>query len=577
MSQYLTEHQKDVRERQRNETAMFPEFKSSSPAVGRLTPGKLRGESGLRTEIGRNPSSDTPDDAPMTPTIAATTAENEEEFPVSSPTPTSQNPGSLPNGVFAEPSSCRTNEDVDMLKPLDPPSSPPDSQSHRLDTEAASKAAESPPEVESGSQEPQNQDRGSTSKERAPSSQSAFDDTEEEERESAREYESQEMFQQAEELTGSGNKEVAGTAEPAEQSTQPPLAESTPDLTRVDFSETADHGTPSPSKATRQVDTIPDSFVSDVDSQVASQLDQELAGVLGRKEKEKEETPKKLKLSGVSKRAKKRRRQREAREAPDSADLPSPKRIRTRSLELRSHSKVDDDKGLKGRKAKTSNSAPKTAINPDQSKTENHAHTPVSEAGTRRTRAQVQESRTPATQKRNRAPENEGESEPRVTDSMLNPPSSKKRRSSRLSGESAVLNVRDDGSIPGRKKRTIRNKSQESVQATPQPLQPELETQDVMSQRDDGRGDVDVVDSDNNMKVSAPTPVAPQLVSQGTQTDTPEDREVEASEAGILGSLRRVLSAIRTVTWGRPALREIDDVMFDIRVEAHDANRRHGE
>jgi hypothetical protein len=50
----------------------------------------------------------------------------------------------------------------------------------------------------------------------------------------------------------------------------------------------------------------------------------------------------------------------------------------------------------------------------------------------------------------------------------------------------------------------------------------------------------------------------------------------EPPEAGILASLRAVLSSIKTATFGRSVLREIDDVMFDIKVEAHDAARRHG-
>jgi hypothetical protein len=70
----------------------------------------------------------------------------------------------------------------------------------------------------------------------------------------------------------------------------------------------------------------------------------------------------------------------------------------------------------------------------------------------------------------------------------------------------------------------------------------------------------------------------PRYVSQGVQTDDVMVIEptTEPSQTGssILGSLRKVLSGIKNVTFGRNVLREIDDVMFDIRVEAHEAARR---
>lgn len=70
----------------------------------------------------------------------------------------------------------------------------------------------------------------------------------------------------------------------------------------------------------------------------------------------------------------------------------------------------------------------------------------------------------------------------------------------------------------------------------------------------------------------------PLYVSQGVQTDRVMvvEPNTEPSQTGssILGSLRKVLTGIKNVTFGRNVLREIDDVMFDIRVEAHEATRR---
>ncbi|KAJ5480718.1 hypothetical protein N7539_006612 [Penicillium diatomitis] len=52
-------------------------------------------------------------------------------------------------------------------------------------------------------------------------------------------------------------------------------------------------------------------------------------------------------------------------------------------------------------------------------------------------------------------------------------------------------------------------------------------------------------------------------------------RHSDNSEAGITQSLRDLLSEIKTASLGPNALREIDDLLFHIRVEAHEASRRH--
>ncbi|OAX84236.1 hypothetical protein ACJ72_01398 [Emergomyces africanus] len=61
-----------------------------------------------------------------------------------------------------------------------------------------------------------------------------------------------------------------------------------------------------------------------------------------------------------------------------------------------------------------------------------------------------------------------------------------------------------------------------------------------------------------------------------TEQEKNRSDNAETSGAGILSSLRSVLGSLRSVTFGRPVLREIEDVMFDIKVEAHGAARRHG-
>ncbi|KAF3386794.1 Telomere length regulator protein rif1 [Penicillium rolfsii] len=51
--------------------------------------------------------------------------------------------------------------------------------------------------------------------------------------------------------------------------------------------------------------------------------------------------------------------------------------------------------------------------------------------------------------------------------------------------------------------------------------------------------------------------------------------EPDISEAGISRSLKKLLADMKSAKLGPDALREVDDLLFNIRVEAHDASRRH--
>lgn len=61
-------------------------------------------------------------------------------------------------------------------------------------------------------------------------------------------------------------------------------------------------------------------------------------------------------------------------------------------------------------------------------------------------------------------------------------------------------------------------------------------------------------------------------VSRTTQTES--QKEPEITEAGITDSLRKVLSDVKLAKLDRNSLKEIDDLLFDIRVETHEALRR---
>ncbi|KAJ5863940.1 uncharacterized protein N7529_005856 [Penicillium soppii] len=67
------------------------------------------------------------------------------------------------------------------------------------------------------------------------------------------------------------------------------------------------------------------------------------------------------------------------------------------------------------------------------------------------------------------------------------------------------------------------------------------------------------------------------LATASTQTheSTPPQYQLDVSEEGITQSLQKILGNMKTATLSPNALREVDDLLFNIRVEAHDASQRH--
>ncbi|KAM5434384.1 hypothetical protein McanCB56680_004483 [Microsporum canis] len=70
--------------------------------------------------------------------------------------------------------------------------------------------------------------------------------------------------------------------------------------------------------------------------------------------------------------------------------------------------------------------------------------------------------------------------------------------------------------------------------------------------------------------VAKDEPEAPRTPSR---TDSPPHGQA-TSGLSILQSLKSILGSLRNVSFGRSTLRELDDVMFDIKVEAHNAYKR---
>ncbi|KAJ5327238.1 Rap1-interacting factor 1 N-terminal [Penicillium brevicompactum] len=88
--------------------------------------------------------------------------------------------------------------------------------------------------------------------------------------------------------------------------------------------------------------------------------------------------------------------------------------------------------------------------------------------------------------------------------------------------------------------------------------------------------DVDVEQSETQTgrdSVEATTKIA--TASIQTQEESSTLPRPEITQAGITQALRDVLGDLKLANLGPDALREVDDLLFNIRVEAHDASRRH--
>lgn len=86
--------------------------------------------------------------------------------------------------------------------------------------------------------------------------------------------------------------------------------------------------------------------------------------------------------------------------------------------------------------------------------------------------------------------------------------------------------------------------------------------------------DVDPVVADEG----SPDEAAPQTTAQAVPPDDTKavSTEGEVTETAILDSLRNVLTHVKRSSLSRSALREVDDLLFEIRMETHEANRRYG-
>lgn len=140
-----------------------------------------------------------------------------------------------------------------------------------------------------------------------------------------------------------------------------------------------------------------------------------------------------------------------------------------------------------------------------------------------------------------------------------------KRRSLRLRGQPASSESEN---------------SQGSTQAQEEssPLPEDIPNVDADVAMDDANPQDGVEADDNALASQTATLPEDPILHDGLKPE-PEAQTSSQERPGtsVLNSLKSILGSIKQVSFGRSVLREIDDVMFDLRMEAHDAVRRHDE
>lgn len=555
-SQLLTERQKEVKERQRGSNAMFLEdLQSSSPALpsptkktGVLTPVKL-------------PDLQDSDVGLLTPTLAANLPENDDDFPGSSPTPSakdrsiqSQKTSSLP---------------VDALDVSQEEMTPPSEIQSRSPRRRAVRRKSALRRSESYTSDTENRVENSSGRRR------------------------------------STRHSVNRTSEPTTE--EAPVQEAPPkQLNKLDSNIKT-----LPGLEVEPLDEIPDTYRDEFEQQLASQLGQDLELAVDLQDIEDSQSSNTADLPPAPVT---RKRKRDTVTDPENPTVPD--RGKRRSLRSSQNTATEDNVNAESKENNTTAEptsrraglSAKGIVTPQLSPTK-AVTTPDPVADKTTNSGSRRRSRRFAT--------NDVVPEIPSSPPQAEPPSLKRRRSGRLSGilSSPVSNSVSGPTTPRKQQkhaqsspinpgistppsRSLRRRTRlsqiaatldatESTEDATNDIEPEptlpsdkadeqtkILPSDEPSPQDliqDGEEDVDVDMEDPNVNVPALTESHKQTgeyVSHEVQTDSAVDGDGEPQGRGILSSLRQILSDIKSASFGRGVLREIDDLMFDIRVEA---------
>ncbi|KAF3480872.1 uncharacterized protein GIQ15_06219 [Arthroderma uncinatum] len=143
-----------------------------------------------------------------------------------------------------------------------------------------------------------------------------------------------------------------------------------------------------------------------------------------------------------------------------------------------------------------------------------------------------------------------------------------RKRSSPSQVEASGQDAHDEALPAPKKRRSPRLRGQAvDEEASADVIEPKQETPKVPTPEEHA---IDAAPGEETQIEAEPEPERPQTPSR----TPPQPREQASPGSSILQSLKAILGSIRNVSFGRSTLRELDDVMFDIKMEAHNACKR---
>ncbi|OOO14218.1 Rap1-interacting factor 1 N-terminal [Aspergillus oryzae] len=581
--------------------SMIENLRSSSPPTntpkeyGFMTPPQLRGLRGPDRGSG----------TPQTPTLPPVIADNEDGFLGSSPTPGIR--GRTQSVGSQIPSSLSTPA-MDSHFDSDLPSSPPELKSQGANARNK-QISLSTTAVENrvSKKKKAKKSKRSASKDKKRS------DSQHTQSEEAREGPSQAGTPLSSRLRSSTGKtskaDAQSTTEP--QPNMPPMGESN----LAANASNSNHGSPDKSMFSKSTpkdvavsgettdgldpasDWIADSFSDDMETQIASQLEQDLEfAVDSDKPDQEQEAGLPFEPPSEPPMTRKRKRDEEIASTPSSKERRRSTRHSAKEID---NADLEEPRSTRSKKSTSSSNAQQVASSPAGSapkKQKLHAKGAADDAPASLPDLQLG---NPGTTKVSEA-----------TDSQ-------KRRSSRLSGHSPLAVPREDATPrksprKGRwRKRNAKRKGNASREPSPRPEahaeeiataashdNHEEETQEGSFEHHDiqhpeepapaaektataptsekepptnqePKNDINI----GNADVDSVFRTGKQALSRTTQMDAHPDNVSGAT--GIITSFRNLLDDIKSATLDRDAIRQIDDLMFEIRVETGEALRRH--
>lgn len=561
--------------------SMIEGLRSSSPPVNTpnqpqfMTPPHLRS---IRNAPDAEP--------PLTPTLAAISAENEDVFLGSSPTPGTRD---RPQSSQPKTTSSQRKRHADAHASKDPPSSPPELKSPSPNTH---QRPESPTPNKSKHADP----RGSRD---GQAEQIHVNATPAEEPLTRRLRSSASKKSKSD---AKSSKRAKSSASPEKTSTGPIQVENTQAKTRASKAK-SDGNQSQVQEGPSQV--IADSYSEDVESQVASQLEQDLELALDHNDKLKPGEEQSAELPNSFPMTKKRKR--------DVEETRTPSKEKRRSTRLSSSQPAAVDITPEGRStrwkalvSKSSGVSP-TKSSPAQSASRRRAPVKSKPAGQEDVadgNADNSSEVLGSSQKRRRSSRLGGNTEQVAAETpsqKVSPRATRSRKQevgkepiqepSQNKDQAPNSHMQDETS--GAEETTVQEAAGQANGKEPEPMvehavqesfKPDSPSQQIAETQPDIETDLAVHDvqteqapteTDVQMEDAEPNP-EPEVSTEGAHDKEQLATTSEVTpQAEIIRSFQQTLTGLQSTTLDESSFREIDEILFKIRVEAHDAFRRH--